>query len=50
MLSVKEKSQIPEQSFIQEHLRLLGITRTMEKITTFGIEMSTETTQTRISL
>lgn len=31
MLSVKEKNQMPEQSFIQKHLRLLGITRTMKK-------------------
>lgn len=31
MLSVKEKKQIPEQSVIQKHLRLLGLTRTLEK-------------------
>lgn len=31
MLSVEEKNQIPEQSFIPKHLRLSGITRTLEK-------------------
>lgn len=31
MLSIKEKNQVPEYSFIQKYLRLLGIIRTMKK-------------------
>lgn len=49
MLSVKEKKQVPEQNVIQKAFELSGVRRTFGEITTFGMEMSTETTQTKIS-
>lgn len=49
MVSVKEKKQIPEQSVIQKAFEVIGYNKNLGEITTFGMKMSTETTQTRIS-